>query len=174
MSEARTVTSDAGKIAKKNRLRGGNGTEVAQRRYQLYRLANERIKEAYQAGFYIECVAICESIICDRLEARLQFLTRDSTKPVQVLSLGHVIRAIQKSGLEAEHDLLTLYEAVAVWANCRNTVVHQFVKVTDADEAHSGEDRIEIGRKTAKAGMALMRKVSNLVRKHNRPVAKVC
>ena len=129
MNKAQMVTFNAPKNEKKNRLIGGKGTDVAQRRYHLYRLANERIKEAYQAGFYIECVAICESIICDRLEARLQFLTRKSTKPVQVLSLGQVVREIEKSGLEVEPDLLSVYETVAAWANCRNTVVHQFVKV---------------------------------------------
>jgi len=155
------------KITKK-RLAGGKRTDVARQRYQLYRLANERIKVAYEAGFYIECVAICESIIADRLEARLQFLTRNTTKLAPVLSLGHILKEIKKSGLETDPDLLAVYPAISAWAVRRNAVVHQFVKLTDADEAASGDDRIEAGMKTAKVGMDLMRKISSLVRKHNK------
>lgn len=58
------------------RLTGGKGTKASLQRQELYRLANEQLEAAYSNGFYIECVSICESIIADRLEARLQFLRR--------------------------------------------------------------------------------------------------
>lgn len=153
---------------KKKRLSGGRGTDVARQRYALYRVANERLKAAYEAGFYIECVSICESIISDRMEARLQFLTRKTTKLSPVLSLGYTLAAIKKPGLETEADLIAVYEAVSVWAEDRNRVVHQFVKRTANDEVLSPEERIKDGMKTAQKGLVLMRKISALVRKYNK------
>ncbi len=153
---------------KKKRLSGGRGTDVARQRYALYRVANERLKAAYEAGFFIECVTICESIISDRLEARLQFLTRKTTKLAPVLSLGYTLAAIKKPGVETEAELIAVYGAVSVWAEDRNRVVHQFVKRTSNDEVLSPEERIKDGMKTAQKGLALMRKISALVRKYNK------
>lgn len=152
----------------KRRSSGGKETEVSRRRYELYRLAHEHLQEAYKAGFFIECVSICDSIISDRLDARLQFLSRKTSKLAPVQSLGHIIKQINKSGLETAPDIIDIYQSLAMWAEKRNAVVHQFVKVTDGDELHSGKERIAYGKKTAKEGIELARKVSNLIRKHNK------
>jgi hypothetical protein len=167
MLESKAAVKELKKSPKK-RLPGGKGTEVARQRQELYGAANVRLKAAYEAGFYIECVAICESIICDRLEARLQFLSRKTTKLTPVLSLGFVIKAIGKSSLEIEPDLVAAYEKISAWAEARNDVVHQFVKRTDVDKALSAEERQTVSRATAETGIELMKEISRLVRRHNK------
>jgi hypothetical protein len=141
---------------------------VARQRSQLYGAASEQLKKAFEGGFYIECVAICESIITDRLEARLQFLSRDTTKLAPVLPIGHVLKAIKKSALEKEPDLLAIYEKISMWGHDRNEVIHQFVKRTDIDKRLSGKDRTEFSKETAKTGIELKNQISSLVRKHNK------
>jgi hypothetical protein len=167
MTESKAAANKP-KNPSKKRLPGGKGTEVARQRQELYGAANVRLKSAYEAGFYIECVAICESIICDRLEARLQFLSRNTTKLAPVLSLGFVIKAIGKSGLETEPNLFAAYEKISIWAEARNDVVHQFVKRTDVDKALSAEERQTVSRATAETGIELMKEISRLVRRHNK------
>lgn len=149
------------------RLKGGKGTPVARQRYDLYKLANEQLKAAYEAKFYIECVSICESIIADRLEARLQFLRRDTEKPPYVASLGSLLKQLEDTRAEVQMDLNEAYEAVREWSKARNATIHQFVKVTDRNHQSDGDDRIRQAKAAARDGIRLMRKVSALVRKHN-------
>jgi len=150
------------------RLRGGKGTAVAQQRYDLYKLANEQLKAAYKAGFYIECVSICESIIADRMEARLQFLRRDTEKPPYVASLGSLLKQVEDTRAEVQSDLIEAYEAIREWSKARNATIHQFVKVTDRNQQLNGDGRIQQAKTAARDGIRLMRKISALVRKHNK------
>jgi hypothetical protein len=150
------------------RLKGGKGTAVARQRYDLYKLANEQLKAAYDAGFYIECVSICESIIADRIEARLQFLRRDTEKPPYVASLGSLLKQVEDTRAEDKRDLIEAYDAIREWSKARNATIHQFVKVTDRNQQSNGDDRIRQARAAARNGIRLMRKVSALIRKYNK------
>lgn len=150
------------------RLKGGRGTPVARQRYELYKLANEQLKKAYGAGFYIECVSICESIIADRIEARLQFLRRDRMKPSHVDSLGRLLKQIQDIEDEEQTDLREAYVLIRDWGKARNAAIHQFVKVTDHNQQLCGRDRIRQAKTAAREGIRLMRVISTLVRKHNK------
>jgi hypothetical protein len=150
------------------RLVGGEGTSVARQRYDLYKLANEQLKAAYEAGFYIECVSICESIISDRIEARLQFLRRATDKPSQIDSLGRLLKQVEDIESEDQTELRAAYVSTREWGRARNETIHQFVKVTDQNHQSSCDDRAQQARAAARNGIRLMRKVSALVRKHNR------
>jgi hypothetical protein len=150
------------------RLEGGKGTTVARQRYELYKLANEQLKAAYEQGFYIECVSICESIIADRLEARVQFLRRDSDKPTHLESLGTLLK--QLNGLEPmdHEDLRAVYSSLQNWGDARNATIHQFVKVADHNHQSGGDERIHKAKAAARDGMRLMRQTSALIRKYNK------
>lgn len=150
------------------RLVGGVGTPVARHRYDLYKLANEQLKAAYEAGFYIECVSICESIISDRIEARLQFLRRATDKPSQIDSLGRLLKQVEDIESEDQTELRAAYVSTREWGSARNETIHQFVKVTDQNHQSNGYDRTQQARAAARDGIRLMRKMSALVRKHNR------
>jgi hypothetical protein len=150
------------------RLNGGEGTAAARQRYDLYKLANEQLKAAYQAGFYIECVAICESIISDRIEARLQFLRRGTDKPSQIDSLGRLLRQIEDIESEDQAELRATYVSIRDWSNARNEAVHQFVKVAEENNLANVKDRKHQAKIAARDGQILMRIISKLVRKHNK------
>lgn len=149
------------------RLTGGQGTDVAKQRYDLYKLANEQLKAAYDAGFYIECVSICESIISDRIEARLQFLRRGTDKPSHIDSLGRLLKQVTDIEPEDQVELRDAYTSIREWGNARNETIHQFVKVTDQNHLANAKDRTLKSKTAARDGKALMKLISKLVKKHN-------
>jgi hypothetical protein len=162
------INSSETKRTHPKRLEGGQNTTVAHQRYKLYRLAIEQLKSAYTGGFYIECVSICESIISDRIEARLQFLRRGTDKPSHIDSLGRLLKQVTDIEPEDQVELRAAYASIREWGNARNETIHQFVKVTDQNHRADGKDRARQAKAAARSGMRLMRKVSALVRKHNR------
>lgn len=150
------------------RLAGGEGTAIARQRYDLYKLANEQLKKAYEAGFFIECVSICESIISDRIEARLQYLRRGTDKPSRIDSLGRLLKQVEDIESEDQIELRAAYVSIREWGNARNETIHQFVKVTDRNQKSNGDDRIRQAKAAAREGIQLMKKISALVRKYNK------
>lgn len=150
------------------RLTGGQGTAIARQRYGLYKLANEQLKAAYEAEFYIECVSICESIISDRIEARLQFLRRGTDKPSHIDSLGRLLKQVTDIEPEDQVELRAAYASIQEWGNARNKTIHQFVKVTDQNQDLDGKGRVRNAKTAARDGIRLMKMISALVRKHNK------
>jgi hypothetical protein len=150
------------------RVPGGRGTKTAIQRHDLYRLANEQLKSAYAGGFYIECVSICESIIADRLESRLQFLRRETEQPTRISEIGKLLNQLGHIELPESLDLLATYEKIRVWSSARNEVIHQFVKITEKNQRLTPKGRARRAAKAARDGKSLMRQVSLLVRKHNK------
>lgn len=165
---SKIVNSARMKRTPAQRLEGGKGTTVARQRYELYRTANEQFKAAFEAGFYIECVSICESIISDRIEARLQFLRRGTEKPSHIDSLGRLLKQVEDIEPEDQIELRTAYASIREWGNARNETIHQFVKVTDQNRLANAKDRTRKAKTAARDGKALMKLISKLVKKHNR------
>lgn len=161
------VNSAKTKRAPSQRLEGGMDTTVARLRYELYRSANEQFKAAFEAGFYIECVSICESIISDRIEARLQFLRRGTDKPSHIDSLGRLLKQVTDIEPEDQFELRAAYASIREWGNARNETIHQFVKVTDQNHLANAKDRTVKAKTAARDGKALMKLISKLVKKHN-------
>jgi hypothetical protein len=164
---SKIVNSAQTKRAPSQRLEGGKDTTVARLRYELYRSANEQFKAAFEAGFYIECVSICESIISDRIEARLQFLRRGTNKPSHIDSLGRLLKQVTDIEPEDQIELRAAYVSIREWGNARNETIHQFVKVTDQNPLANPKERIQQAKTAARQGVRLMRRISALVRKHN-------
>jgi hypothetical protein len=155
-------------MSDKNRKDGGPNTEASRQRYELYKLAHEQYKRAYANGFFLECVCICDSIIADRLEARLQFLDKDRNEPTHVAALGPLLRDLKRKEMADELDLLAVYSDINDWSQDRNKVAHQFVKVTDGNESLSIKKRLAFARKTAREGMKLANRIKRLVQKKNK------
>ena len=162
------INSSETKRTHPKRLEGGQNTTVAHQRYKLYRLAIEQLKSAYTGGFYIECVSICESIIADRLEARLQFLRRGTGKDSRIDTIGRLLKQIEDIKTENQNELRVAYGAIRHWADARNETIHQFVKVTEENQDLDGKDRIRNAKTAARDVIRLMKMISALVRKHNK------
>ena len=66
--------------------------EVGKARHELYRGALGHLKSAIEQGFYIEAVALCESVLSDRLEARNSHLNGHSVDSRKQKAFGTLIK----------------------------------------------------------------------------------
>lgn len=146
---------------------GGDGT-IGQQRYQLYKAAWEQINRAVEQGFYIEAVAIIDSIMSDRLDARYQFLIRDTDKSIKPVTTDTCARRIIDSNVEMESELLPVYPEIRDWVIQRNQVIHHFVTVTTENIDKDVKEREIRSKETVDQGLDLVRKLSNLVKKYNK------
>ena len=60
-------------MSKENKTRNHIGNKgVGQNRDEVFKQAIKQYKKAKENGFYLEAIAICESLITDRMEAELE------------------------------------------------------------------------------------------------------
>ena len=127
--------------------------QIGQAKNILYRKAHRRIKRAIQSGFYIEAIALLESLICDRMEAMLSKLTGG---PVPVASLGQLRQQL----IPYEVFTSQLNEQLKEWNKSRGEIVHQFVKILDSEEV-SWHRRLAHSKVVAMDGLEILREVNN-------------
>lgn len=107
------------------------------------------------AGYYIEAVAVLDSMISDRLEDLLG-MHKDQ---VAMNSLGQLAQLSRSMDPDTFSELA---QRVLEWAERRNTVVHQMVKVGPTYTATWAE-RISQARTAAEAGLELLDAVDQAV-----------
>lgn len=137
-----------------NRIRLKGSPEINSVKAKLIALAYRRVNRAIKAGFYVEAIALEESLICDRLEA---ILTRELNQPVELSTIGKLIKKL--SPLEVVP--VELLEELLTWQKLRSQAVHQFVKVLD-ENAISWRDRIAFSKMIAKEGLVLLKKLKQV------------
>jgi len=148
------------------RLPGGD-SGVGQLRQIVYKNGINQINKAMDAGFYIEAVMILDSIINDRLEARLLFLDSQYDKSPLVSTFSTKNAVDQVCEKEEVEEFEIIYEEIKSWVNERNVVAHAFVKYTKTNINKTAIQRLNHAKETANSGKKLMRKISNAVQKYN-------
>lgn len=120
----------------------GNGAK-----FLCYREAWSRIEEALQQEFFLEAVAIEESIIWDRITSYL----RDCGKTIPDRETFYkVIELWQK---EQRDDSCDLQEGVSAWRSQRNNTIHGMINSENIDVF------LEEAKATAERGKDLARMV---------------
>lgn len=137
-------------------------TEVGRARQELYRGTYKRLKEANEAGFWIEAIALCESIISDRLQARISHLKGHSEDGRRNKMLGALLRQIKSEDTQIGFEKLhQIYSDIENWADARNKAVHRAVKLSVGDEFRKWDDFYDALEDTARTGADLCRRLSN-------------
>jgi hypothetical protein len=118
----------------KNRQRGEaySGEGYGTLRYNLFRAARDHIESSIKAGYHCEAIAIIESVISDRLESRLSWLSKQN---YGFKTLGWLIKKLR--GYETDSELTMLLEDLDKWRERRNGAIHELVKV-EAGKPHIG------------------------------------
>jgi len=127
-------------------------------RVDLRDRAARRVSEAIGDGFFIEAIALQDSMISDRLE---EFLGMHKDR-VTMNSLGQLA---QLSRDLAPAEFTALADRILVWADHRNVAMHQMVKVGPTYHG-TWDTRVEHARRTAGAGQELLRDVESAVARH--------
>ena len=144
----------------------GHKSEVAEARQALYTCAISLVNNAIEHGYPLEAIALLESMIADRLEARLAKISSGFTYVRNFSTLGSLTRKLGGEKLK-ESDIAKLrYKAVKTWAERRNKALHQMVKLAEGDTKDWAARREE-AQATAEAGLKLFRELDALVRRLN-------
>ena len=127
---------------------------VGKQRQELYIHAVVQIKQALENGFFLEAIAIEESLIADRLESRLsQLLGWDFSHK----TLNKLISTTRnKETDQALRDIVL--NDLDEWRKARNSAIHEMVKLDDGD-TRTWQDRMEALGPIAKSGFKLFRVV---------------
>jgi hypothetical protein len=144
------------KNKKKSSRERANITEnpfVGKQRYELYKRAIKQFNQAIEAGFYLEAITICESLIADRLESRCGELG----KPIAFKPLGDLIKRIKQIEVD---DLIrnVVQNDLDIWRLKRNTALHEIVKF-EKGAIPNWENRVEQYKEYAEAGIEIFRKI---------------
>jgi hypothetical protein len=121
---------------------------VGQERYELYKAAFQWIAKSISEGFYLEAISLEESLITDRLESYLTWLTEDD---FSFMTLGPLQDAIRKH--ETDEILRSLVlEELNQWRQARNKAAHEMVKIEDGEQV-SWAERVKINQTVAERGL---------------------
>lgn len=140
---------------------------VGKLRQAIYTSGFLQIKKALEAGFYVEVIALSESVIADRLEARWAWKNGQSSKAREFGTLGFMTARLMKSETEPR-DACLVYERAAVWSKDRNRALHEMLKLPEG-EFEPWEQRYAGLEAVAKTGVRIARQTDNVVRRLNRP-----
>jgi hypothetical protein len=157
------------KKKKKPIIRAANipGSEIGEKRYDLYANAYRKIKKARAKGFYIECIAICASIIEDRLEARRQCLNPVDISKHSFSSLGKLLHGLEAEETSDDRTIRVLYRKIAEWSDKRNAAIHQIVKYGAEKHTALWKNRYRSLEKTLTKGLKLADKIDKKVKALN-------
>lgn len=138
---------------------------VGKQRQTLYTAGTNQIEKALEAGFALEAITLCESMLADRLESRMAWKAKQDPKKRKFSTLGRLAKQLGNDESESG-DARAIYAEVVDWAARRNTALHEMFKLEEGKTADWGK-RYETHLKTAREGKKLAREVSNLVRRLN-------
>lgn len=93
-------------------------------KYTSFAWAIDRMKTAHGAGFFLETIAIAESILSDRIWSHVKGVTGGPARAKEA-TLGKILTFKGAFKASAPEEL---YDAVAIWADGRNKVLHGVVK----------------------------------------------
>jgi hypothetical protein len=158
-------------------IRSHNGGQLRMSntpKYLSYKLAHEKITRALAEGYPLEAIAICESMITDRLLSYANYHggKLDPTKA----TLGQVIKRIRKlvTDLAATDPLGDdLLEKASGWAASRNHALHAIAKSGQGQGPKiSAAEFDEFAMATAQDGNRLLKQIKSWHQKQVRQAAR--
>jgi hypothetical protein len=126
----------------------------------LFRLAYKRAQRAIEAGFYLEAVALCESLILNRIEVVLR---HSAGVEYDKFSVGKALSNVETHKVPVfDKELLA---ETKIWVKGRNYLSHHFAQV-DTELALSWRGRLAMASDSATRGLSLANRWSKESRKH--------
>lgn len=134
-------------------------------KYESYKEAWARIRQALEAGFYLEAIVIEESIIADRLTSYLTACGRMPT--ARFPGLFQLVQSWRQDEVPAlDNQLGDLKKAINDdWRIARNDAVHAIVKSPPGTPTTPVDDFLDRAKMAAELGAELARAVDRWHRK---------
>lgn len=151
---------------------------LGQARYERYVAAFDRVGQSIDAGFYLEAIAILDSLICDRLASRLGHL-REIETPVR-WACGRLCAELvgkpedrASRGVEADPEFRQVVVGIQEWVHNRNIAMHGTAKVMrDAQSEKTFAELMQDAKHYAAEGRRLLRAFDDIDTKVRRKIGK--
>lgn len=128
-------------------------------KYLSYTAAWQRIRAATDAGFYLEVVTLCESMISDRLLSYAHAMAPERSVGMKT-RLRQLIGLWRKhAGTLPMHRDVDLGEAVDRWRDSRNKLIHSMVKSEPGGPTENVASFLDRAKTAAEDGAVLARAV---------------
>lgn len=132
----------------------GYGTQ----RRILFEHARTHIERSIAEGFFCEAIAIIESVISDRLESRVSYLTKSN---VGFETLGYLLGELRR--VESDSEMLAIALETDEWRKKRNGALHELVKVEANKPVYTWQDRMRDIAVSASEGYEILKRVYHRV-----------
>lgn len=142
----------------------GPQSEVAQHRRDVYAKCIDKYNEAISSHYFIEAVAIVESLIADRLESRKAVFVGNEDEN-RFDTIGSLINYLDKN--ESDQDLKKAYEKVKKWSKRRNSAVHRLAKI-EKDNLVEWDLKYDQIKGVANDGFELFKTLSKIIQPLNK------
>ena len=142
---------------------------VGDARHDRYASAIDRVKDALSNGYFVEAIAIEESLIGDRLESLANEFSngKHSYKP-----LGNLVYIlINDYSIDLTKEQTEILNEIKDWAINRNHAIHEMGKL-DSNLKETFQESYNNLQEIAEKGMPLFNKINNAIRKQRRAKAK--
>lgn len=138
-------------------------------KHEAYTVAWERMNEAIKQGFFLEAVAIQESIIFDRLRSFVAFIEGvdiDNRAPLKkiVRRWQDALNRIDNTGGVYTVDFDLVLETLS-WVDDRNLVIHTIVRSQPGEPTRDVNEFLKHAEKTALDGKRISRQISDWFRR---------
>jgi hypothetical protein len=139
-----------------------------------YEFAVQQYRAAFERGFYLEAITLCESMISDRLLSSLDHrlgVKRKAKQGLFKLIEAHLDEELLDTDARAlGESTINVFKRLDEWREERNGLLHGFAKCIPGEEICSSEALKDRARAAAEEGMLLFRMLDNW---HRREVAAV-
>ncbi|MFT3810922.1 MAG: hypothetical protein QM698_13465 [Micropepsaceae bacterium] len=155
----------------KHRIAASTGASsvAGQKRRAAYEAAWQQIRHAKAQQCWLEVIALIESMLSDRLEARYANRLGQSSSGRQLApGLGRCVMRVLQLQPNDSRDLIEIYDAIRLWSRRRNAALHEMVKALEGRET-DWSARTNENKSTAIDGEKLFRKLDVAIRKTNKP-----
>ena len=138
--------------------------DVGEKRHIMYKKAWERYNEAHDAKYFIECIAIVESLISDRLESLSNQITASSKFSYSTLD-KLITYLCGKNQIQLLNDeIISVINKIKVWKNGRNRAIHEMAKLSE-DLTETFDQKYGELEQIADNGRELFNELNNSIRK---------
>lgn len=138
------------------------GPQVGAARYDAYKSTIDQYHKAMEADFYIEAIALMESIISDRIESMLNAILKNDDNSFN--TSGHLADvAIHNATITQCRPIVDVLAEIKEWSKKRNDAIHKMAKLShiEIEKSISFSDKYAALEEVAQEGYSLFNKLNN-------------
>ena len=138
--------------------------DVSGIRYAMYKQAWNRYNEAYKAKYFIECIALVESLIADRMESLANEISSSSKFSYSTLEKLTEYLSGKKQTPMLTESIIQIIGKIVAWKDGRNKAIHEMAKLSEGLNETFEQKYGELSQ-ISDTGRELFNELNNEIRK---------